>query len=176
MTVLDWIATFVLLFFLVRGYRKGLIYTVIHLVSFALCTIATFLLLPWVRSTVSYQRAVTTMTRAIQETVPLDKTLLGFVCAILTGFLLFLVLRVCISLVGRLLGGVAKVPVIKQVNKLLGAVFGLVFGLAVILALLGIFRLVQPAWSEAKIFLMIEQSLYVRAMYENNVLLQWIGR
>lgn len=83
---------------------------------------------------------------------------------------LFIIIRLLLMAVFMIINGVTKLPVIKGVNKLLGAVFMSVNTVFVIFLLLALVSLFAPADSE--LFEMINNTYVVKYFYNYNILLQ----
>ena len=164
--------------FMLWGYRRGLIRTVIHLISVFVCGIITFVLFPFVKQAIQFndlmEQLMDKMMQVGGSFVTADS--LGFVCNILLAFLVFLCLRLVLSLLAKALDSVAKLPVLKQMNKLAGAVFGVLEGLLIVYLILGVLDLIQPNVGNLAIYEYINDSEYLKALYQNNILLNLIWK
>ena len=86
---------------------------------------------------------------------------------------LFIVARILLILLKFVTSLIAKLPVIKQCDKLGGVVYGLLEGLVIVYVLLAIISLVSPMMN-GTLASMIDNSLLGSAMYNNNILLKII--
>lgn len=84
---------------------------------------------------------------------------------------LFIIIRLLLWLVFVILNGLVKLPVISQTNGILGGVLGIINAFAIIFILLAIVSFV-PEGHEIRA--MIEQSYFVKYLYNYNILLQLI--
>ena len=69
---------------------------------------------------------------------------------------------------------IAKLPILKQFNKLGGVLFGLLKGLFLVYLALGIISVVAPLANANNITKPIKQSIIGNVMYENNVLVKML--
>jgi len=104
-----------------------------------------------------------------QAVGPAVVALLRIVLAVLLA-VLFLVL---IRMLAKVLDVIAKLPVLHQLNGLLGAVVGAVKGVVVILLALAVLRVAVPMMQNPRVLSQenINQSVLFKAVYEHNVLL-----
>lgn len=84
--------------------------------------------------------------------------------------LLFALVRIGLIFVTALANIVAKLPIIKQLNKVGGIIYGILRGLLIIYALLLVMGGVAQINSNNKINNDIDKSYIAKPMYENNIL------
>lgn len=87
--------------------------------------------------------------------------------------ILFIVARILLILLKFVTSLIAKLPVIKQCDKIGGVVYGLLEGLVIVYILLAIISLVSPMMN-GTLANMIDNSYLGSAMYNNNILLKII--
>ena len=92
-------------------------------------------------------------------------------------FILVLVLsRVVLGIVIKAVDLVTKLPVIKQFNRLGGAVFGGIKGILVLYIVFALAVLFEPFDDNSEVIRNIEESTFAKGMYEDNVLFNLIGK
>lgn len=103
--------------------------------------------------------------------VVIAEMITGLLLTILAIILLFILSKIVVSLLIKLIDVCAKLPFLKQANKSLGFICGILIGvvwLYVILAVISFFSFTKPI---AGIVNFIEMSRYVIEMYNNNFIL-----
>ena len=90
-----------------------------------------------------------------------------------TWIVLFIVARILLIFLRFITALIAKLPVIKQFDKLGGIIYGVIEGLIIIYVLLAIISFVSPMTNGA-LTNAIEQSYVGSMMYNNNLLLEII--
>ena len=101
------------------------------------------------------QNTDATMNDAISEYIatPCVNALSG----VLAFILLFVGVLIVIAILGWILGGVAKLPIIKGTNKLLGGVLGLCFGVFASFVVASLIRIVIPYFSDTAVIASLEE-------------------
>ncbi len=87
--------------------------------------------------------------------------------------IIFIIVKILLKFVSAIADLIAKLPIIKQFNKLGGTLYGLIEGILIIYILLAILSMVAPL-IESNIITEIDQSLIGGMMYNNNILLNII--
>ena len=100
----------------------------------------------------------------------LAQTTIGIVVFIL----LLIVSRIILYFFKAIFNIIAKIPIIKQVNKLGGIVYGVIKGLLIIYIILAITSLLAPMLSDLEIFKAVNNSFIAGYMYNNNLILKII--
>ncbi|NLC67242.1 MAG: CvpA family protein, partial [Clostridiaceae bacterium] len=90
---------------------------------------------------------------------------------IISMVLLFLAVRIAISIAKHLLEGIAKLPLLKQLDKLGGFAIGAVEGLLTVYVAFAILMLFNTVPSFKQIHDAIETSMIARFFYENNFII-----
>ena len=85
---------------------------------------------------------------------------------------LFIVTRILLVFVRFITDAIASLPVIKQFNKLGGALYGLLKGLFIIYVILAIMFFIISLNGGNNLFNMIDKSIIGKMMYANNIILK----
>lgn len=177
------------------AYRKGLISLALGLVSFVIAIVITVILYKQVANLVInvtsidetienaiYEQA-NGMTEQDNETAQfivdaakdelLPQTARTLSVNIVTGgvfLVLFLAAKIALRFVSALANLIAKLPIIKQVNKLGGVIYGLLRGFLIVYIALLVISVVGTINPNNSVHKEIEKSFIGKAMYENNIL------
>ena len=92
---------------------------------------------------------------------------------IATLLLLFITAKLILRFVTILADLIAKIPVLKQVNKLGGTIYGILKGIIIVYVILAIVYLISPVL-QGKINETIDKTVVTKTMYYNNILLNII--
>lgn len=84
--------------------------------------------------------------------------------------ILYILIRIALKFVTVIANLVAKLPIIKQINKLGGVIYGLLRGLLLIYVILLIISFVGKVNPENEIHKQIEETYLTKAMYEHNII------
>ncbi len=96
------------------------------------------------------------------------------VVAIGVAIILFIVVRIGLILLKYVADGIAKLPVIKQFNKVGGTVYGAIRGMFIIYIFLAIMFFVMSVNNSGMIANLINTSLVSKYLYANNLILNII--
>lgn len=88
------------------------------------------------------------------------------VCIVLV---LYIIARIALKFVAALGDLIAKIPILKQFNKLGGTIFGLIKGLLIVHVILAVVYLISPLLKEDTSN-KIEKSMLTKNMYNNNLI------
>lgn len=88
------------------------------------------------------------------------------VCTVLV---LYIIARIALKFVAELGDLIAKIPILKQFNKLGGTIFGLIKGLLIVYVILAVVYLISPLLKE-NTSNKIEKSMLTKNMYNNNLI------
>lgn len=187
------------------GYKTGLMKSLITIVSYALSVVLSFLLYPVVAELLLKTSLYPYLTKTVNEkivsgSVPetsggfwglfvenmsesLEKTaesisasVAEFLISLLAFVLMIVVFKILTGLIARTLTFVTKVPVVKQLNRLGGAVLGGVTGVFVLYIVFALIMFSEPVKAESKVLTEIDKSWIASEMYENNYLLNWFSK
>lgn len=109
-----------LLFAIYRGYKRGLILQVIGLVS----TIVS-LIIAWIFSDV-FATMFPLVSYKASGLLSIDTFITNYANRLIWVLLLFVIIRLLLLVLTPIATVISKIPLVKQVNSLVGAVFGLV--------------------------------------------------
>jgi uncharacterized membrane protein required for colicin V production len=88
----------------------------------------------------------------------------------------FLLIKLLISIIANTLNITAKLPVIKQFNKIGGLFFGVVKGILILYILFAVFILVTPLISASSpLMAAVDSSVSASYFYKNNLIVQWLS-
>ena len=87
--------------------------------------------------------------------------------------LIFIVIKIILRFITALADLIAKLPILKQANKLGGTVYGLIRGIFIVYVILAIIYLVSPLMKN-DVSNTINDSLITKQIYNNNILLNII--
>ena len=102
--------------------------------------------------------------------------LAGLVISVLSLVLLFIAVRILLFFGSFILSGLAKLPVLKQLDKAGGLALGAVEGLLTVYILLAMLTLFSSSKWFAPIHDAISQSLIAGYLYENNFIVRYVLR
>lgn len=93
---------------------------------------------------------------------------------IITGIIVFVIIRIALILLKFVTESIASLPLIKQCNEIGGLLYGVLKGLLIIFLLLAIMFLVISINGNGIIANAIESSYITKILYENNIILKII--
>ena len=196
----------VVVFFIYSGYRAGLMRSLIKVASYLISIVASFFLYPIVSEALTKTPIHDKLVKVISENYQgngitgvmggnnfgflnqyiesgIDAATGGIANAItdllinIIAFVVILILsRIIIRIAGNLLGIFTKLPVIKQFNRLGGGIAGGLIGVLVIYIVCAVTFLFSPLDSQSRIADEIENSVFASEIYENNFILNFIGK
>ena len=104
----------------------------------------------------------------------IGQNLAGIAMQILSFFIGFVLILILFALISRLLSGVARLPIIRQLNKAVGAVLGGIF--SVLLMWLGMLFLNYwfSTGQHLEILILIRQSMVAKYLYQYNFLVYYL--
>ncbi len=92
-------------------------------------------------------------------------------------FVIIIILsKIAIRLIAKALKVFTKLPVIKQFNRLGGAIAGAFMGVLVIYIVFALVVVISPLKADSKVMAEIEKSSFASEMYENNILLELLDK
>ena len=108
----------------------------------------------------------------VMEVITDSITLL--IMRIIAMLLLFVLVRVFVFLAMKILESLFGLPVLKTVNKTLGAVIGILNSLLVIYVICGAVSLFTPIDQLSSVEQLMDKTFLVQYFYNNNLLLSWL--
>lgn len=92
-------------------------------------------------------------------------------------FVIIIILsKIAIRLIAKALNVFTKLPVIKQFNRLGGAIAGAFMGVLVVYMVFALAVVISPLKADSKVMAEIEKSSFASEMYENNILLELLNK
>lgn len=88
------------------------------------------------------------------------------VCTVL---ILYIIARIALRFIAILGDLIAKIPILKQFNKLGGTLFGILKGLLIVYSILAVLYLISPILKE-NTTKKIDESIITKFMYNNNII------
>ena len=86
-----------------------------------------------------------------------------------------IVTKLLMILLSRLLDAAASLPIIRGLNRLLGGLAGLILGIFVLEVLLAVLKLAEMSESGQRLIVLLEPSVFVRYLFENNYILDTLA-
>lgn len=181
--IYDIILVAVLLFFALRGRKKGLVMSIFGLFSVIISYVAAAVLVKPVSEAFKKTDMYETLLEKIVELMPENQAMEAipfagdaqavmtenaavFLTNIIVSVVVFAVVLILMKIIVKILNGVFKLPVLNFLNKTGGTVFGLASGFLICYAILA-------AWGAYTLFELppgFENSSLLRSMFENNLL------
>lgn len=93
---------------------------------------------------------------------------------IISILIIFLVSRIVLGIIAFLLNGIAMLPILKQLNELLGLGVGIVVGFLQIYVIFAIITFLASFTNIDMIILSIKSSLFAKLLYENNLIINFL--
>jgi uncharacterized membrane protein required for colicin V production len=192
-------------FFIWSGYRSGLMRALIKVVSYVLSIIISVLLYPvvsdYLTKTVLYEKIVDFISaKYIQGSVAgvdgnafgglgkylgeglaaatngISEGIATLFVNVLAFFIILFLSKILIRIIGNALGIFTKLPVIKQFNRLGGGVLGGIIGIFAVYVLAAVLVAFTPIDLQKKVEAEVENSVFASEIYENNIVLNFIGK
>ena len=91
---------------------------------------------------------------------------------LLSLIIIYLVVKVTLIVAGLLLGGLMKLPILKQLNEILGMSFGVALGFIEIYVVFAIFTFISSITDISFIIDAIKSSAFASMMFENNLIIR----
>ena len=192
--IIDIIVFVFILLSVFLGYKKGLISLGIHLVAFIAALIIAFILYRPIGNLVINVTGIDeTLQQTIQEkiestaesglgeenslvksaeeglTQETSRTLAINIIYGVTMLILFIILRICLVFISALANSIAKLPILKQFNKLGGVLYGLLRGIIIVYAILLVIGLIMTLNPEGALNQTISQTYLTKMMIEHNI-------
>jgi uncharacterized membrane protein required for colicin V production len=164
-TIIDIILCVIALFFVIPGFRIGFVRSLVELVGSIFAMIASIMLanrfIPMVSVFLFQNKSTDLLNYAIAK--------------VITTVVIYMLFQLLIRLLSRALDTICKLPILHQVNSLLGGVFGLLKGCLVVFLLCAVMQLTLPlitAKYPAVTKQKISQSRIYQYVYVNNPIYQ----
>jgi len=137
-TILDIILCVIAICFIISGFMIGFVRSLVELIGYIIAVVAAFML---------SDSLATFVGTYLMKSSPtgLSHIVIKVICMVV----IFVILQLVVGLIARTLDTVFKLPVLHQVNSLLGGVFGLAKGILAVLFICAILQLMLPIVSAA---------------------------
>lgn len=137
-TILDIILCVIAVCFIISGFMIGFVRSLVELIGYIIAIVAAFML---------SDSLATVAGKYLLRSNPtgLSHIVVKVICMVV----IFVILQLVTRLIARALDTVFKLPVLHQVNSLLGGVFGLVKGVLAVFFICAILQLMLPIVSAA---------------------------
>ena len=104
----------------------------------------------------------------------ISKELALGIISVIAFLAIFIIVRIILTNVKIVAKIIDKIPVLKQINKLGGAICGAIEGLIIIYAIFAVFSMISPLIANSQILEQIYNSNIGALMYNNNLILKAI--
>ena len=104
----------------------------------------------------------------------ISKELALGIISVIAFLAIFIIVRIILTFVKIVAKIIDKIPVLKQINKLGGAICGAIEGLIIIYAIFAVFSMISPLIANSQILEQIYNSNIGALMYNNNLILKAI--
>ncbi len=152
MNWLTLLAILFLVFYFVRGWRKGFVLMIFSLIGVALIIAFATFASPYIGEVLS-------------EHTDLEVPKIGaFIIALIIGAIILIIIR---SLIQK----ITKLPVLKTINHILGAIISTAIGVVIIWVIMYIVSLTAAINPDGEIIGLIKESPLLNLLYENNLLI-----
>ena len=124
----------------------------------------------------SFQKTVSDAIDQATETVKesLADTMANLALKILGILIVFLLTKIILWLLSVLLNAVAKLPVIRTANKLLGGITGAIYGVLILYLILALLTFTTAIKTFNKPTQLVLESKYISSMYHQNIILDFL--
>ena len=192
--IIDIIVFAFILISVLLGYKKGLISLGIHLVAVIVALVIAFILYRPIGNLVinttsideSLEQTIQGQIESAAEsglgednalvknvgeglTQETSRSLAINIIYGVTMLILFIILRICLVFINSLANAIAKLPILKQFNKLGGVLYGLLRGIIIVYAILLIIGLIITLNPEGALNQTISQTYLTKMMIEHNI-------
>lgn len=168
---LDLIVIGIVLLFAVGGMYLGAMRSLMKIISFFGSALVSLLLFPVLQKTALYQILVEKLKDILvnKGAVMFPEQAASLAAGILLALGLYFGSKLLLLLLSTVLEGVVRLPLLKQVNRLSGAVLGMAEAAVLIFGLLAVLRLIDA--TDLRVYSYLEESVLTKACYEYNPLM-----
>lgn len=192
--IIDIVVFAFILISVLLGYKKGLISLGIHLVAVIVALVIAFILYRPIGNLVinttsideSLEQTIQGQIESAAEsglgednalvknvgeglTQETSRSLAINIIYGVTMLILFIILRICLVFINALANAIAKLPILKQFNKLGGVLYGLLRGIIIVYAVLLVIGLIMTLNPEGALNQTISQTYLTKMMIEHNI-------
>ena len=192
--IIDIVVFAFILISVLLGYKKGLISLGIHLVAVIIALVIAFILYRPIGNLVinttsideSLEQTIQGQIESAAEsglgednalvknvgeglTQETSRSLAINIIYGVTMLILFIILRICLVFINSIANAIAKLPILKQFNKLGGVLYGLLRGIIIVYAILLIIGLIITLNPEGALNQTISATYLTKVMIEHNI-------
>lgn len=182
---------------IIHGYRSGFLKSLINVAAYIISIILSFLLYPVLSGFLKETPIYTFFVEKIGEKYPtvealqgewklleeyikgaegaVSEIVAGLLISVISFILVVIICKVAINLIGNTLNLFTRLPVLKQFNRLGGAVTGGVIGVLVAYVVMALVVTFAPVENFDKVTSEIHNSVFAKEMYNNNIILNFIS-
>lgn len=192
---LDILTLLIVALYAIDGLLKGFILSMFNLIGFFIAIYVARVVAPVFASYISQNTGIySSVYKFVEPKLSIDPSassvfnILGiskegingsvtnFIITIGSFVLVFLLLRLLLFVVSRLLDMAARLPVIKQFNKVGGLIFGVLKGVLVLYIVFAVLFLITPLISESSsVISLVDSSLIAKNFYRYNFIILWLN-
>ncbi len=191
--------------FMYMGYKAGFMRSFVKIASYIISIVISFFIYPVISEllikTPLYAKMIDLINQRYQQQplidVPTDtfgvlsnyidrgvqaatSGIAEAIAVLLINILAFVIVLILSKLIIRIVGSIfnifTKLPVIKQFNRLGGTILGGISGVLVLYIACAVLFLFSPLDPHSRIAVEIEQSVFASEIYENNIILNVLGK
>jgi uncharacterized membrane protein required for colicin V production len=104
----------------------------------------------------------------------ISEELTRIIISVLSLILLYVLVRIAIMIVGYILKGITKLPVVKQLDRLGGLALGAAQGLLTVYIICAVLMLFNTVPQFGQVFTSLENSMLAKFFYENNFIVNFM--
>ena len=176
LNIVDMVIAAIVLLSVIVGYQCGFIKTVLGLFSNIFSIVLTYLLYPVLLKSPLYDSLSLWAFNAAQSLLKnsfLSEQAVQVSLNIIFILILFFVIKLVVKMLIGMIDVIAKIPVIKQINKLGGAIGGFLSGMLIVYFILGVLFIAKDSLNEPakEAYKAIDQSVIGKNIYDNNFIL-----
>lgn len=134
------------------------------------------------KQTTAFLSALESLPKNVQNIVGLEEqketakisiitTATEIILKILSWIVIYLLVRIVLSILCFVFDGIMNIPFLKQINNLIGLILGALLGLFRLYVILAFVSFLVPVVPMESLTFMIKNSLFVSVLYENNLLI-----
>ncbi len=182
---------------IIKGYKSGFLKSLINIGAYIVSLILSFLIHPIFSGFLMKTPLYTFFVQKIGENYPksvalqggtfLDKYLeksegvvseaiAGFLISVVSFVLILILCKILINLIAKALNLFTRLPVLKQFNRLGGAIAGGIIGIVVAYIAMALLVICAPVENFDKVTNEIHNSVFAKEMYNNNIILNLVNR
>ncbi len=181
---------------IMHGYRSGFFKALVNIVAYIVSIILSFLFHPILSDFLMKTPLYTFFVQKIGENYPkaealqggkflekyleaaegtVSEAIAGFLINIVSFILIVIIFKMLINLIAKGLNLFTRLPVLKQFNRMGGAIAGGLIGIVVTYVVMALVVTLAPVENFDKVTNEIHNSVFAKEMYKNNIILEFIS-